>query len=143
MKHDDTKKIFTALSGNDLKTVHRHYLSFPCFFTIVTISVICRLMRYRSVINALFRSENRNFYHQPLAWLRIFLFYTVNIVKHFYKSEYFHKKRICKSVFIAFFHFCKSETTFSWWLFGWWLLAVSHQLFSLGGYTSPNSQSRR
>ena len=64
MKRDDTKKNFTALSGNDLKTVHLHYLSFPCFFTIVTISEVCRLMRYRSVINALFRffcSENRNF----------------------------------------------------------------------------------
>ncbi len=64
MKRDDTKKNFTALSGNDLATVLFHYLSFPCFFAFVTISEVCRLMRYRSVTNALFRffcSENRNF----------------------------------------------------------------------------------
>lgn len=67
MKRDDTKKNFTALSGNDLKTVHPHYLSFPCFIAIVTISEVCRLMRYGSVINALFRffcSENRNFFEK-------------------------------------------------------------------------------
>ena len=65
MKRDDTKKNFTALSGNDLATVLFHYLSFPCFFAFVTISEVCRLMRYRSVTNALFRffcSENRNFF---------------------------------------------------------------------------------
>ena len=65
MKRDDTKKNFTALSGNDLKTVHLHYLSFPCFFAIVTISEVCGVMRCRSVINVLFRffcSENRFFY---------------------------------------------------------------------------------
>ena len=64
MKRDDTKKNFTALSGNDLKTVHPHYLSFPCFFALVTFSEVCGVMRYRSVINALFHffcSENRNF----------------------------------------------------------------------------------
>ena len=55
MKRDDTKKNFTALSGNDLKTVHLHYLSFPCFFAIVTISEVCGVMRCRSVINVLFR----------------------------------------------------------------------------------------
>ncbi len=54
MKRDDTKKNFTALSGNDLKTVHLHYLSFPCVIAFVTISEVCRLMRYGSVINALF-----------------------------------------------------------------------------------------
>ena len=64
MKRDDTKKNFTALSGNDLKTVHLHYLSFPCFIAFVTISEVCGVMRYRSVTNALFYffcSENRNF----------------------------------------------------------------------------------
>lgn len=64
MKRDDTRKKLTALSGNDLATVRLHYLSFPCFFAIVTISEICRLMRYGSVTNALFRffcSVNRNF----------------------------------------------------------------------------------
>lgn len=64
MKCDDTKKNFTALSGNDLATLLFHYLSFPCFFAFVTISEVCRLMRYRSVTNVLFRffySENRNF----------------------------------------------------------------------------------
>ena len=65
MKRDDTKKNFTALSGNDLKTVHPHYLSFPCFIAFVTISEVFCLMRYGSVQNAeiyLFCSENRNFY---------------------------------------------------------------------------------
>ena len=64
MKRDDTKKNFTALSGNDLATVHLHYLSFSCFIALVTFSEICGVMRYRSVINALFHffcSENRNF----------------------------------------------------------------------------------
>ena len=64
MKRDDIKKNFTALSGNDLATVLFHYLSFPCFFAFVTISEVCRLMRYGSVQNAevhLFCSENRNF----------------------------------------------------------------------------------
>ena len=65
MKRDDTKKNFTALSGNDLATVHLHYLSFSCFIALVTFSEICGVMRYRSVINALFHffcSENRNFF---------------------------------------------------------------------------------
>ena len=64
MKRDDTKKNFIALLGNDLKTVHLHYLSFPCFIAFVTISEVCGVMRYRSVTNALFRffcSENRIF----------------------------------------------------------------------------------
>ena len=64
MKRDDTKKKFTALSGNDLKTVHPHYLSFPCFIAFVTISEVFCLMRYGSVQNAeihLFCSESRNF----------------------------------------------------------------------------------
>ena len=64
MKRDDTKKNFTALSGNDLATVPLHYLSFPCFFAIVTISEVFCLMRYESVQNAefhLFCSVNRNF----------------------------------------------------------------------------------
>ena len=29
-------------------------------------------------------------------------------MKHFYKSEYFHKKHICKSVFIVLIHFFES-----------------------------------
>ncbi len=65
MKRDDTKKNFTALSGNDLATVHLHYLSFPCFIALVTFPEVCGVMRYRSVINALFHffcSENRNFF---------------------------------------------------------------------------------
>ena len=64
MKRDDTKKNFTALSGNDLKTVPLHYLSFPFFIAFVTVSEVCRLMRYGSVQNAeiyLFCSENRDF----------------------------------------------------------------------------------
>ena len=67
MKRDDTKKNFTALSGNDLATVRLHYLSFPCFFAIVTISEIFSLMRYGSVQNAeihLFCSENRVFFQK-------------------------------------------------------------------------------
>lgn len=67
MKRDDTKKNFTALSGNDLATVHLHYLSFSCFIALVTFSEICGVMRYRSVINALFHffcSENRNFFRK-------------------------------------------------------------------------------
>ena len=70
MKRDDTKKNFTALSGNDLKTVHLHYLSFPCFIAFVTFSEVCGVMRYRSVINALFHffcSENRNFLKKSQA----------------------------------------------------------------------------
>ena len=69
VKRDDTKKNFTALSGNDLATILFHYLSFPCVFAIVTISEVCRLMRYGSVINALFSffcSENRNFYWKTI-----------------------------------------------------------------------------
>ncbi len=65
MKRDDTKKNFTALSGNDLATVLFHYLSFPCFFAFVTISEVFCLMRYGSIQNAefhLFCSENRNFF---------------------------------------------------------------------------------
>ena len=54
MKRDDTKKNFTALSGNDLATVHLHYLSFSCFIALVTFSEVCGVMRYRSVINAPF-----------------------------------------------------------------------------------------
>ena len=74
MKRDDTKKNFTALSGNDLATVLFHYLSFPCFFAFVTISEVCRLMRYRSVTNALFRffcSENRNFSEKKQCRLNV------------------------------------------------------------------------
>ena len=70
MKRDDTKKNFTALSGNDLATVHLHYLSFPCFIAIVTISEVFCLMRYGSVQNAeihLFCSENRNFIRKNLT----------------------------------------------------------------------------
>ena len=71
MKRDDTKKNFTALSGNDLKTVHPHYLSFPCFIAFVTISKVFCLMRYGSVQNAeiyLFCSENRNFFLKKLLF---------------------------------------------------------------------------
>ena len=76
MKRDDTKKNFTALSGNDLKTVHPHYLSFPCFIAFVTISEVFCLMRYGSVQNAeiyLFCSENRNFLRKK----------RISIKKHF------------------------------------------------------------
>ena len=69
MKRDDTKKNFTALSGNDLKTVHPHYLSFPYFIALVTFSEVCGVMRCRSVINVLFRffcSEKRNFFIKNL-----------------------------------------------------------------------------
>ena len=69
MKRDYTKKNLTPLSGNDLATVPLHYLSFPCFFAIVTISEIFCLMRYGSVTNALFRffcSVNRNFIQKPI-----------------------------------------------------------------------------
>lgn len=65
MKRDDTKKNFTALSGNDLATILFHYLAFLCYIAIVTISEVFCLMRYGSVQNAeihLFCSENRNFY---------------------------------------------------------------------------------
>ena len=65
MKRDDTKKNFTALSGNDLATVLFHYLAFLCQIAISRISEVFCLMRYGSVQNAefhLFCSENRNFY---------------------------------------------------------------------------------
>ena len=78
MKRDDTKKNFTALSGNDLTTVLFHYLSFPCFFTFVTISEVYRLMRYGSVVNALFRffcSENRNFFKKSLFTHDLFVMF--------------------------------------------------------------------
>lgn len=52
MKRDDTKKNFTALSGNDLATVLFHYLAFLCQIAIVTISEVFCLMRYGSVQNA-------------------------------------------------------------------------------------------
>ena len=74
MKRDDTKKNFTALSGNDLKTVHLHYLSFPYFIAIVTISEVFCLMRYGSVQNAeihLFCSENRNFYSKMYSFIPV------------------------------------------------------------------------
>ncbi len=47
MKRDDTRENLTSLSGNDLKTVHPHYLSFPCFIALVTFSEVCDVMRYR------------------------------------------------------------------------------------------------
>lgn len=55
MKRDDTSKKLIVLSGNDLKTIALHYLSFPCFVPIVTIFEICYLMRYALVTNTLFR----------------------------------------------------------------------------------------
>ncbi|MBR2630190.1 MAG: hypothetical protein IKD25_01500, partial [Bacteroidaceae bacterium] len=86
-----TKKNFTALSGNDLATVLFHYLSFPCFFAFVTISEVCRLMRYRSVTNVLFRffcSENRNFFAKIRKMMSVLWFFSLLIVPLWTKQAY-------------------------------------------------------
>ena len=77
MKRDDTKKNFTVLLGNNLKTVRLHYLSFPCIITTVTISEVFCLMRCHSVLNAEFHilcSENRNFSVKVLSLFQAFIY---------------------------------------------------------------------
>jgi hypothetical protein len=77
MKRDDTKKNFTVLLGNNLRTVRLHYLSFPCIIAIVTISEVFCLMRCHSVLNAEFHllcSENRNFSVKILSMFQAFTY---------------------------------------------------------------------